>query len=125
MTDFVAVAGRLVDAYNAGDLDAVERGLSPTIDFAHYNRGFTTQSRDELLAVLRQFAHILIPDRKFSAPTRVTTSGSTVVRQSRWSGTAQADIPGLCKAGDAVDLHLCSVLTFDETGVVVEWKDYG
>jgi hypothetical protein len=31
----------------------------------------------------------------------------------------------MAEAGGTIDLELCSVLTFDDDGVLVEWKDYG
>lgn len=125
MTDFVAASDEFFQAYNDCDIDEVERRLAPDLDFAHHNRGFATRNRDELIAVLRQFVAGIMPDRKFSAPSRVTASGNVVIREARWSGTAKQDIPGFGKAGETLEFQLCSVLRFDDQGIIVEWKDHG
>lgn len=125
MSNYAEMADEFFQAYNDCDLDAVEKRLSPTLDFAHNNRGFATRSRDELMGVLRQFVDAIMPDRRFSAPSSVIVSGNTVVRLSLWSGKAQHDIPGFGKAGELIELNLCSVLRFDDSGTIVEWKDYG
>ncbi|CAJ1497534.1 nuclear transport factor 2 family protein [[Mycobacterium] burgundiense] len=125
MTDFVKISDEFFDAYNSGDIDAVERALSPTLDFAHNNRGFATQNRAELIAVLRQFVESIMPDRNFATPSRVTALGNVVIREARWTGNPKQDIPGFGAAGEFLDLQLCSVLRFDDDGIIVEWKDYG
>jgi hypothetical protein len=41
MTDFAAAADRFVAAYNAKDFETMTAMVSPTLDFAHFNRDFT------------------------------------------------------------------------------------
>ena len=125
MTDFAAASDEFFRAYNDCDIDEVERRLAPDLDFAHHNRGFATRDRGELIAVLRQFGATIMPDRKFSEPSRVTVSGNTVIREATWSGHAKEDIPGFGTTGEFIELQLCSVLRFDDDGIIVEWKDYG
>jgi predicted ester cyclase len=125
MTDFAAAADRLVAAYNGKDWDALERLVAPDLDFAHYNRDFAFDDRDGLLAVIKMFADELAPDRRFTEPERVTVQGNVVVRESNYQATAAVDIPGFAAEGERVDLRLCTVLRFDDDGILVEWKDHG
>jgi hypothetical protein len=125
MTDPAALARELFAAYNAKDFAELERRISPGVDFAHCNRGYAFRSRDELLAVLREFAERVVPERKFRGPFRITAQGNRAVHEGRWGGVAREAVPGMAEAGGTIDLELCSVLTFDDDGVLVEWKDYG
>lgn len=123
--DFTAAAERIMAAYNAQDFTALQALIAPTLDFAHFNRPFAFNTRDALLQVLRQFAAELVPDRRFLAPERVIAAGNVVVREGYYTGTAKVDLPGFAAAGAAVHLKFCSVLRFDDQGMLVEWKDYG
>jgi SnoaL-like protein len=125
MRDFAADADQLFAAYNAKDFAALERLISPAIAFEHCNRGYAFSTRDALLGVLREFAEKIVPDRRFTGPVRTTVMGNRVVREARWGGTAHSAVPTMAEAGGRIDLLLCSVLTFDDDGVLVEWKDYG
>lgn len=125
VTDPAAVAERLIQAYNAKDFDAMEAMIAPEIDFAHFNRNFVLNSRDALLDVLRNFASSYVPDRRFEPVERVTTSGNIVVREAWYAGTAAVDLPGFGNAGEAFRLKFCSVMRFDDRGMLVEWKDHG
>lgn len=125
MTDVAAAAERLVQAYNAKDFDTLERLIAPNIDFAHFNRNFNLSDRGALLDVLRSFATSYVPDRRFEPPERVQTFGDTVVREAWYAGTAAVDLPGFGAAGEKFRLKFCSVMRFDASGVLVEWKDYG
>jgi SnoaL-like domain len=123
--DFVAAAERFVTFYNAKDFDGLAAMASPDIDFSHFNRDFDFDSRAGLLEVLGQFASTLAPDRKFLPPERVTVSGNVVVREAWWTATAQVDLPGFANAGGRIRFKFCSVMRFDDNGILVEWKDYG
>ena len=125
MADSVAAAERLIQAYNAKDFEAMEAMIAPDLDFAHFNRDFTMTSRDELLGVLRAFAATYVPDRRFEAPERVTAAGNLVVREAWYAGTAAVDLPGFGAAGEAFRLKFCSVMRYDQQGILVEWKDHG
>lgn len=118
-------AAALIDAYNRKDFDALEQMISPALDFAHYNRNFVLSSRDELLAVLREFAANYMVTRHFDAPERVTEAGDTAVLESWYAGTLAVDLPGFGKAGEDFRLKFCSVMRFDPRGILLEWKDYG
>lgn len=118
-------AAALIDAYNRKDFDALEGMISPTLDFAHFNRNFALTSRDELLAVLREFAANYMVMRHFEAPERVTEVGDTVVLESWYVGRLAVDLPGFGAKGDDFRLKFCSVMRFDQQGILLEWKDYG
>jgi hypothetical protein len=123
--DFAALAQRFIDFYNSKDFEQLAAMVAARLEFAHFNRNFAFSSRDELLAVLRQFAAALAPDRKFLPPERVTVAGNIVVREAWWDATAQVDLPGFADAGGKIHLRFCSVMRFDERGMLVEWRDYG
>jgi len=123
--DFAALAERFVGFYNAKDFDRLAAMASPNLDFSHFNRDFTFSNRDALLEVLKQFGSTLAPDRKFLSPERVTVSGNIVVREAYWVATAMVDLPGFAKAGGKIRFRFCSVMRFDDNGILVEWKDYG
>lgn len=123
--DPAGAAQRLVDLYNAKDFDALEQVIAPDLDFAHFNRDFAFRERSGLLGVLRHFAAELIPDRRFLPAERVTVAGNIVVREGFYTGTAAVDLPGFANAGGTIMLKFCSVLRFDDEGILLEWKDYG
>jgi SnoaL-like domain len=123
--DFAAAAERFIGFYNAKDFDRLAAMASPNLDFAHHNRDFAFKNRDALLDVLRQFGSALAPDRKFLPPERVSVSGNVVVREAYWVATPQVDLPGFGTAGSKVRLKFCSVMRFDDNGILVEWKDHG
>lgn len=125
MTDFAQAADRLIEAYNNKDFDALGTMIAPDIDFAHFNRDFVLTSRDALIEVLRGFAASYVPDRRFEAPERVTVAANMVVREAWYAGTAAVDLPGFGAAGEAFRLKFCSVMRFDDAGILVEWKDHG
>ena len=125
MIDLVAVAERLIAAYNAKDFATMETLIAPDLDFAHFNRDFVLASRDALFDVLRQFASTYVPYRRFEPVERVTTSGDIVVREGWYTGTPAVDLPGFGAAGEAFRLKFCSVMRFDDAGILVEWKDHG
>ena len=125
MKDSATLARELFAAYNAKDFAELEKRISPTVQFEHCNRGYAFRTRDALLDVLRQFAETIVPDRRFRGPFRITPSGNRVVHEGRWGGVAREAVPGMAAAGETIDLELCSVLTFDADGVLIEWKDYG
>lgn len=125
MVDFVAVSERLVAAYNAKDWAGMAALIADDIDFTHFNRDFVLGSRDALLGVLQQFGEACVPDRHFEPAERVFAVGDKVVREAWYVGTAAIDLPGFGMAGEAFRLKFCSVMRFDATGILVEWKDYG
>ena len=123
--DVAAAAERLIQAYNAKNFDAMATSIAPDLDFAHFNRDFVLTSRDALLDVLRAFASQYVPDRHFEPPERVTVSGHIVVREAWYAGTAAVDLPGFGAAGEAFRFKFCSVMRFDDDGILLEWKDHG
>jgi hypothetical protein len=125
MTDFTAAAERFVAAYNAKDFDTMTAMVVPDLDFSHFNRDFVFDNWTGLRDVLNQFATTLVPDRKFLPPERVTAAGNIVMREAYYTGTAQVDLPGFADAGRTIMLKFCTVLRFNDAGLIAEWKDYG
>ena len=125
MTDFAAAASRIFDAYNAKDFNKLRSLVSPTIDMAHFNRNYATNSLEELLKTMEIFANQLMKNRRFEPPERVQQLGNMVIREAYWGGTAEVDIPGFGNAGETLRAKLCSVMRFDDKGILVEWKDFG
>lgn len=125
MADAAAAAERLIQLYNAKDFEGMAEMIAPDLDFAHFNRDFRLAGRDALLDVLRQFASQYVPDRRFEPVERVTVAGDIVVREAWYAGTAAVDLPGFGAAGEAFRLKFCSVMRFDDQGILVEWKDHG
>jgi len=125
MVDVALASDRLIEAYNAKDFDALEALIAPDIDFAHFNRDFVLTDRKALLDILRNFASTYVPDRHFERAERVTVAGNIVVREAWYAGTAAVDLPGFGAKGEAFRLKFCSVMRFDDKGILVEWKDHG
>lgn len=125
MVDVAEAAERLVSAYNAQDFDAMEAMIAPDIDFAHFNRDFVLTDRQSLMDVLRNFAANLFVERHFEPAERVTAAGNVAVREGWYAGTAKVDLPGFADAGGSFRLKFCSVMRFDDNGLLVEWKDHG
>lgn len=124
MTDFVALSDKFIVAYNAKDFDTLRSMLADDLDFAHFNRNFAYDTPEPLIEIMNAFAANLLPDRRFETPERVTASGNVVIRESWYTGTATQDIPGFADKGP-MRMKLCSVLRFNDDGIIVEWKDYG
>ena len=125
MADFAAIADEFVADYNAKNFDAMAAVIAPDIDFTHFNRNFVIQTRDELIGVLSNFAEDCVPDRHFEPPLRVIVHGNIVIRESWYAGTAKIDLPGFGMAGEQFRLKFCSVLRFNDAGILVQWYDYG
>jgi hypothetical protein len=125
MADNLARAEAMITAYNAQDFVAMESQIAADVDFAHFNRNFVLTSRDELIGVLRQFASNCIPDRHFEPAERIFAVDDTVVRIGWYVGTCAIDLDGFGKAGQAFRLKFCSVLRFNDAGIIIAWQDFG
>jgi hypothetical protein len=125
VADNLAIAEAMIAAYNAKEFAAMEAMIAPDIDFAHFNRNFAITSRDALIDVLRQFARDCFVERRFEPADRIFAAGDMVVREGWYAGICAVDLPGFGNAGESFRLKFCSVLRFDENGIIVEWKDHG
>lgn len=125
MTDYSACAERLMQAYNDKDFDTLKAGMAPDISMAHYNRGASFNRADDLIDVIRAFAADIMPDRQFLPPERVLVCGNVVVREAYWTGTPIQDIPNFAAKGETIRFRLCSLMTFNEQGILIDWKDHG
>jgi len=123
--DLLANTEAFVKAYNDLDYDAYERLLAPDLKFFHHNQGHAFTKREDLVAMVRTFAEEYLPDRRLGDAIRVTAIGNVVYREQVWTGTAAVDIPGFGKKGEKLLLQLCTVLIFDDNGIIVEYHDYG
>lgn len=125
MVDVASASERLIASYNAKDFDALSALIDPDLDFAHFNRDFILSSRAALIEVLKGFAETYAPDRRFEPADRVTVAGNIVVREAWYTGTAAVDLPGFGVAGETFRFKFCSVMRFNDDGLLVEWKDHG
>jgi ketosteroid isomerase-like protein len=118
------IADDFVTAYNAKDFTRVRGFFADDLVFCHHNRGFELVGADALVALLAQFASEIVPDRQFRPATRVTEAGNVLIREQPWGGRVLKDIPGMAKAGDDLQLALCTVFVFDGDRIA-EYHDYG
>lgn len=125
MTDFAARAEGIIEAYNDKDFDRLRAAVAPDLKMAHFNRGASFQNADDLIALMKAFGDDLMPDRRFEPAEGVHVVGNVVVREGYWGGTAQQDLPGFAAEGEALRLRLCSVMKFDDAGILIDWKDHG
>jgi predicted ester cyclase len=125
MVDPKTLATSLISAYNAKEFDRLEALMAPDLDYAHFTHGLAHNNRDDVLKLLRRSAFEAIPDRAFDPPERITCAGDLAVVELWWSGTTVATMPGVNSAGQKLRVKLCSVLRFNDGGILVEWKDYG
>ena len=125
MVDPKALAMTLVAAYNAKDFDRLAALMAPDIAYAHFTHGLAHDNREDVLKLLRRSAFEAIPDRAFDPPDRITCAGNLAVVEIWWSGTTVATMPGVSAPGNKLRVKLCSVLRFNDDGILVEWKDYG
>lgn len=125
MTDYAGSAERIIQAYNAKDFDALRAAIAPDIKMAHFNRGASFDSADDLLAVMQAFGDGLMPDRQFEPAEGLHQCGNIVVREGYWGGTAMDDIQGFGVKGERLRVRLCSVMTFSDDGILIDWKDHG
>ena len=123
--DPTEAAARVVAAYNEKDFARLRQLLSPSIVMSHFNRNYSTNSRDALLETMALFAEQLMTNRQFEPPERVLRVGDLSIREGYWGGTATCDIPGFAGAGEVVRVKLCSLMRFDANGILLEWTDYG
>lgn len=125
MTDFAACAEAIIQAYNDKDFVGLKAAIAPDIAMDHFNRGAAFSSADELIGVMQAFSDSLMPDRKFEPAEGVHVCGTVVVREGYWCGTAMEDIAGFAAKGETLRLRLCSVMGFNDEGILVDWKDHG
>ena len=125
MADFAACAESIIQAYNDKDFDRLRAAIAPDLKMAHFNRGASFDNADDLIDLMRAFGDNLMPDRRFEPAEGVHVSGNVVVREGYWGGTAQQDLPGFAANGEVLRLRLCSVMRFDDAGILVDWKDHG
>jgi len=125
MTDFAERAEHILQAYNDKDFDRLRGAVAPDLRMSHFNRNASFDNVDDLIGLMRAFADSLMPDRQFEPAEAVHVNGNVVIREGYWGGTAQQDLPGFAAKGEELRLRLCSVMTFDDDGILVDWKDHG
>jgi SnoaL-like domain len=125
MTDFAACADRIFQAYNDKDFERLRAAVAPDLKMAHFNRGASFENADDLIGLMKMFGDTLMPDRRFEPAEAVHVVGNVVVREGYWGGTAQQDLPGFAAKDEKLRLRLCSVMTFNDDGILVDWKDHG
>lgn len=125
MTDFASCAESIIQAYNDKDFDRLRAAVAPDLKMAHFNRGASFENANDLIELMRAFGDSLMPDRQFEPAEGVHVVGNVVVREGYWGGTAQQELPGFAANGEVLRLRLCSVMKFDDAGILVDWKDHG
>jgi hypothetical protein len=126
-TRLAPIMDAMIAAYNAKRFDELREILAPKFYFRHHNRNFELRDRDSFIATLRQFASEFVPDRKFGPPLRTVEAGNVVVREHQWGGNVRnvrVDIPGMARAGEFLELDLCTVCIFNGDRIA-EYHDYG
>ncbi len=124
MADAAAIANAFVDAYNAGDDDALLALCAENIEVVHHNRGVELTGRDNFGGLLGAFKGAF-PDKRFVDRRAEHSDGDTAVIAHTWTGTATAPVPGFAEnAGDVARLDLCTLYTVKD-GLIVAYHDYG
>ena len=123
MSEAIAVANKLIEAYNRKDFDALEQIFDANAHVEHHNRGVNFDGGAQMVAIMRQFGEI-VPDRRFHSLRRQFAAGDTVVTEIVWEATPVADVPGFAQKGEKIRLDLCCVWTV-KNGKVVDYHDYG
>jgi steroid delta-isomerase-like uncharacterized protein len=115
--DHVAMARRMYELVNAGDLDGFGECLAD--DFVEHEELMgLPQTRDGVKEFFRVF-HAAFPDMRMS-PEDVIASGDKVVVRARATGTNQGEFMGMPASGKAVDVQLIDILGFRDDGLVHE-----
>jgi steroid delta-isomerase-like uncharacterized protein len=124
VADLASVVNAYVDAYNAGDDEALVALCAEDFELVHHNRGMEISGRDAFAALLGAFKP-LFPDKRFIDRRAEHYDGDTAVIAHTWTGTATAAVPGWAEnAGDVARLDLCTLFTVRD-GLIVEYHDYG
>lgn len=119
-----AIVEKLVESYNAQDFARLRGFFADDFRFCHHNRGFSLADADAFVALLEHFAREVIPDRRCGTCKRIVETGNVVVREQAWGGLVRQDIPGMARAGEHLELELCTVFVFAGDRVA-EYHDYG
>lgn len=117
------VVTAFIDAYNAGDDEAMLALCSETVQVIHHNRGVVVDGREAFGALLGGFKGAF-PDKHFTDRRGMYRDGDTVLVEHTWTGTAVADVPGFATSGEVARLDLCTRYTIAD-GQIVEYHDYG
>lgn len=124
MADAAAVANAFIDAYNAGDNEAMLALCAEDIEVVHHNRGISMTGRSAFGELLGAFKGAF-PDKHFENRVAEHSIGDTAIIAHTWTGTASAPVPGFAEnAGDVAKLDLCTIYTVRD-GQIVAYHDYG
>lgn len=123
MADAAAIANAFVEAYNAGDDEAMLALCAPDIHVIHHNRGVEVSGREAFGALLGSFKDAF-PDKRFVDRRAEHSDGETAIIAHTWTGTAVADVPGFAAAGEVARMDLCTLYTVRD-GLIADYHDYG
>ncbi|GAA0970694.1 hypothetical protein GCM10009555_020020 [Acrocarpospora macrocephala] len=121
--ELLAVANAYVECYNSDDLATMKTLMSEDVEVTHHNRGVHRVGRDIVFAG-KEGAAAVIPDKHFRDRRRIVAFDDVVLIEHTWAATAKADMPGFAKAGESIELELCTVMTIRD-GEIVKYDDYG
>jgi ketosteroid isomerase-like protein len=115
-----------VEVYNAQDFDACASMVAEDLHFVHHNRGIEVHGRTEFVeGILRNWRDAYVPDRKLEPAVRMAVNGNVVFREQMWTATAKVDVPGFADAGQPIRHDFCTVLVFNDDGLICEYNEYG
>jgi steroid delta-isomerase-like uncharacterized protein len=117
------IANAYVDAYNAGDDEAILRITAEDIYVLHHNRGLEVRGKQGFREMLQKYRGIM-PDKHFENRTGFHVDGETVVVLHTWVGRSNQDIPDLAVKGETKRYDLCTVFKV-RNGLMAEYHDYG
>lgn len=124
MADALSIAQAFVEAYNAGNDDAMLALCAGDIHVEHHNRGVVVDGREAFGGLLGAFAGAF-PDKHFENRRAAHSDGDVAVICHTWTGTAAAPVPGFAEnAGEVAKLDLATFYTVRD-GLIVEYHDYG
>jgi steroid delta-isomerase-like uncharacterized protein len=117
------IANRYVEAYNAGDDEAILRITAEDVFVLHHNRGLEVRGKQGFREMLSKYRGI-IPDKHFANRTGFHVDGETVVVLHTWYGRSSQDIPDLAVKGEVKAYDLCTIFKV-RNGLIAEYHDYG
>ncbi|MCB1748906.1 MAG: nuclear transport factor 2 family protein [Gammaproteobacteria bacterium] len=119
-----ALVEDLVDACDAEDFARFRTFFADDFRFCHHDRCFSFDDADACVALLERFAREIIPARRCGPRRRLVEAGNAVAREQPRGGLVRQDSPGMARAGEHLQLDLCTVFVCDGA-TVAEYHDDG
>ena len=112
--DYVSIAQHFFTAYDAHDVDGM---LALCADgalgrYAPYGRMSVVPIRGGIDVIWRAFPNA-VPNFRVKVIELIPTEGNTIVIQAEMSGPIPADVPGIAKKGQVLQIPHAYILRFD------------